>query len=108
MPATGLLLAVRDFRMMPIMDDRFDPAKDAANREKHGLSLSFGDTILADDNHLIIPSIREQDGEERFKVIGMVGEKLFTGVFVWRNDMPRFISVRRSNKGEEREYRSAC
>ena len=90
------------------MAGRFDPAKDALNREKHGLSLAFGDRILEDDNHLIIPSIRQQDGEERFKVVGFVGEKLFTGVFVWRDDLPRFMSVRRSNTGEERAYRSAC
>ncbi len=87
-------------------DDRFDPAKDAANRDKHGVSLAFGDEIFADDNHLILPSIREIDGEERFKVIGIVGARLFTGVFVWRGDAPRFISVRRSNQGEERAYRS--
>jgi uncharacterized DUF497 family protein len=89
------------------MEDRFDPAKDAANREKHGLSLAFGDEIFVDDNHLIIPSIRPVDGEERFKVVGLVGEKLFTGVFVWRAELARFISVRRSNQSEERAYRAA-
>ncbi|ESZ22087.1 BrnT family toxin [Mesorhizobium sp. L48C026A00] len=88
--------------------DRFDPDKDAVNREKHKLPLAFGDRIFADDNHLIIPSIREIDGEERFKAVGFVGEKLFTGVFVWRGDLPRFISVRRSNKGEERAHHAAC
>ncbi|OYX13993.1 MAG: hypothetical protein B7Z15_05410 [Rhizobiales bacterium 32-66-8] len=87
--------------------DRFDPAKDAANREKHALSLAFGDRILADENHLILPSIRQIDDEERFKVVGRVGAKLFTGVFVWRGDVPRFISVRRSNAGEERAYATA-
>ncbi|GAB6966339.1 BrnT family toxin [Komagataeibacter kakiaceti JCM 25156] len=70
------------------MESSFDPAKD--------------------DNHLIIPSIRPEDNEERFKVVGLVGEKLFTGVFVWRDDLPRFISVRRSNTGEERSYHSSC
>ncbi len=89
-------------------DDRVDPAKDAANREKHKLPLVFGDRVFGDDNHLIIPSIREIDGEERFKVVGIVGEKLFTGVFVWRGEWPRFIPVRRSNKGEERAYHAAC
>lgn len=52
--------------------ERFDPAKDAANREKHNLPLAFGDRIFEDDNHLIIPSIREIDGGERFKVVGLV------------------------------------
>lgn len=87
-------------------DGRFDPAKDATNREKHNLSLAFGDRIFEDDNHLIIPSIRLRDGEERFKVIGTVDDKLYTGVFVWRGDLARFISVRRSNKSEERAYRA--
>jgi uncharacterized DUF497 family protein len=87
---------------------RFDPAKDAANREKHGLPLAGGDSIFKDENHLIIPSSREIDGEERFKVVGIVGKRLFTGVFVWRDDLPRFISVRRSNQGEEKAYRAAC
>lgn len=89
------------------MSERFDPDKDAANQAKHQLSLAFGDRIFEDDHHLILPSIRPEDGEERFKVIGIVGEKLFTGVFVWRDDRPRFISVRRSNSSEERSYRSA-
>ncbi|WP_284777123.1 BrnT family toxin [Agrobacterium sp. lyk4-40-TYG-31] len=90
------------------MSEKFDPAKDAANREKHRLPLDFGDRIFEDADHLVIPSVREIDGEERFKVVGIVEHKSFTGVFVWRDDLPRFISVRRSNKGEERAYHSAC
>ncbi|MCC5957531.1 MAG: BrnT family toxin [Natronohydrobacter sp.] len=90
------------------MENRFDPAKDAINQQKHKLSLAFGDRIFEDENHLILPTLRLEDEEERFKLIGLVGEKLFTGVFVWRDDLPRFISVRRSNTGEERAYHSAC
>lgn len=89
------------------MEDRFDPGKDAINRERHGLSLAFGDRIFEDRNHLIIPSIRPRDGEDRFKVVGRVGDKLFTGVFTWRGDTARYISVRRSNGGEERAYRDS-
>lgn len=116
--AGGVRGGVRTFRIHALaicagfpyilgMESRFDPAKDATNQQKHKLSLAFGDQIFEDDAHLIIPSIREIDGEERYKVVGLVGKKLFTGVFVWRDDLPRFISVRRSNKGEERAYRAA-
>lgn len=87
------------------MAERFDPEKDQINRAKHGVSLAFGFRIFDDIGHLLVPSIRECDGEERFKVIGLVEHKLFTGVFVWRGEQPRFISVRRSNQGEERAYR---
>ncbi|AMJ49876.1 MULTISPECIES: BrnT family toxin [Cereibacter] len=90
------------------MESRFDPAKDAANLQKHKLPLIFGDRIFEDDSHLIIPSIRAEDQEERFKVVGEVEGKLFTAVFTWRGDLPRYISVRRSNNGEERAYRSSC
>lgn len=93
------------------MCDRFDPAKDAINRKNHGLPLMFGEAVMADPDHLIIPSIRPVDGEERFKAVGMVDGKLYTAVFTWRaterGDLPRFISVRRSNPGEERAYRPA-
>ncbi|ULB12162.1 BrnT family toxin (plasmid) [Cereibacter azotoformans] len=90
------------------MESRLDPAKDAANLQKHKLPLIFGDRIFEDDSHLIIPSIRAEDQEERFKVVGEVEGKLFTAVFTWRGDLPRYISVRRSNNGEERAYRSSC
>jgi uncharacterized protein len=89
------------------MANRFDPAKDAVNREKHGLSLGFGDGLFEDDNHLILPSLRPQDREERFKVIGLAGGKAVYRCFVWRGELPRFISVRRNNKSEERAYRSS-
>ena len=89
------------------MRDRFDAAKDEANVAKHGVSLAFGNRVFEDRDHLILPSIRPVDGEERFKVIGLVEGRLFTAVFTWRGDLPRFIWVRRSNKGEERAYRSA-
>jgi uncharacterized DUF497 family protein len=89
------------------MSDRFDPAKDAANRAKHGLPLSFGDKILQDIGYVVVESIRPEDFEQRLKVIGQVDTKLYTGVFVWRDSQRRFISVRRSNDAEERAYRNS-
>ncbi len=88
------------------MKNRFDPAKDEINQERHGLSLAFGDRIFEDADHLVIPTIRAEDNEDRFKAVSLVGEKLFTGGFMWRADVPRFISVRRSNRGEERAHRN--
>jgi hypothetical protein len=86
------------------MDNEFDPAKDELNNAKHGVSLSFGAAIFLDDAHLLLVSSRLIDGEDRFKAIGMVDGKLYTAVHVYRVDVVRFISVRRSNDGEERLY----
>ncbi len=86
----------------------YDPAKDAINRTKHGFSLAEGGHIFGDEAHLILPSIRPVDGEERFKVIGMIRDRLCTGVFVRRGDSLRFMSVRRSNDGEKGHYGAGC
>ncbi|MEZ5736865.1 MAG: BrnT family toxin [Novosphingobium sp.] len=86
------------------MEFDFDPAKDEANRFKHGLKLSFGQGIFDDPFHRILPSFREQDGEERYKAVGRVNGKLHTAVFVLRDDRIRLISVRRSNASEQRDY----
>ena len=86
------------------MDIDFDPAKDALNICQHGVSLAFGAEVFEDAAHIMLPSIRPIDGEDRFKVIGMVDDKLWTAVHVVRGEVTRFISVRRSNDGEERNY----
>jgi uncharacterized protein len=77
---------------------RFDPIALA------GVSLSFGARVFEDADYLLIPTFREEDGEDRYKVIGMVDGKFWTAVHVRHGDTVRFISVRRSNDGEEKQY----
>lgn len=86
------------------MEFEFDPAKDEANRFKHGLRLSFGRRVFDDPLHIIVASHRSVDGEDRFKALGMVENRLHIAVFVWRDDKIRLISVRRSNSSEQRDY----
>ncbi|MDQ3077793.1 MAG: BrnT family toxin [Pseudomonadota bacterium] len=82
----------------------FDPDKDEANRIKHGLPLLFGVRIFHDPDVAIIPTLRIGDEEERFKAIGHIDGKLWTAIHVWRGEVVRLISVRRSNVGEQRDY----
>lgn len=86
------------------MEFEFDPAKDEANRFKHGLRLAFGQRVFDDPLCAVIPTIRLGDEEDRFKAVGRVEGKLHTAVFVWRDNRIRLISVRRSNAGEQRDY----
>ena len=88
------------------MEIEFDLQKDAVNREKHGVSLSFAQGIFEDPRMLVIASIRPEDGEERYKAIGMIEGKLWSAVHVYRGEVVRFLSVRRSNPGEQRAYDS--
>jgi uncharacterized protein len=82
----------------------FDPAKDGANRAKHGVPLAFGVRVFEDHAHVILTSRRPIDGEDRYKAVGMVDGKLWTAVYVWRDGTMRMISVRRSNDGEQRDH----
>jgi uncharacterized DUF497 family protein len=86
------------------MEFEFDPAKDEANRFKHGLRLSFGKRVFDDPYHRVLPSFREEDREDRYKAVGLVEGKLHTAVYVVRESAFRLISVRRSNASEQRDY----
>lgn len=86
------------------MEFEFDPAKDEANRFKHGLRLAFGMRVFLDPFHEVLSSFRPVDGEDRYKAVGLVGGKLYTVVYVWRGGKIRLISVRRSNASEQRDY----
>lgn len=88
------------------MQIAYDPDKDAANRFKHGVSLAFGARVFEDEDVAITPTLREADEEDRFKAVGMIDNKLWTAIHVWRNGVIRFVSVRRSNGGEQRDYHS--
>lgn len=82
----------------------FDSAKDEANRIKHGVALAFGLRVFEDGAHIVLPSSRPIDGEDRYKAVGTVEGRLWTVVHVWRGETLRLISVRRSNAGEQRDY----
>ena len=88
------------------MKIEFDTEKDAANFARHGVALALGAKIFDDHDVLIVPNIREQDREDRYKAIGLIGDKLWTTIHVYRGDVVRFLSVRRSNNSEQRIYYS--
>jgi uncharacterized protein len=66
--------------------------------------LVFGRRVFDDPDHVLLASSRPIDGEDRYKAVGQVDGKLYTAVHVWRGDVVRMISVRRSNAGEQRDY----
>lgn len=88
------------------MEIEFDTDKDAANMAKHGVSLAYGAKVFDDGDVLIVPTIRDEDREDRYKAIGLIDGKLWTAILVYRGSVVRFLSVRRSNPSEQRSYHS--
>ena len=85
------------------MEIKFDPDKDASNRQKHGLSLA--DASRMDfDTAIYAPDHRYDYGEDRTQALGAVGGRLHMLVFTMRGDVLRAISLRRANPREVRRY----
>jgi uncharacterized DUF497 family protein len=81
------------------MDIEFDPAKDAANIAKHGVSLA-----LAAELEVIAVVADDRFAEPRFRAYGRIGDRLFCLAFAERNDRVRAISLRRARAKEVRRY----
>lgn len=82
-----------------------DAAKDAINKEKHGVSLTEAALIDWDDA-LIWQDMRHDYGEPRMIALAPIGERLYCAVYVDREDNRRIISLRKANYREVIQYAS--
>ena len=79
-----------------IIKFEFDPEKSVANLEKHGIDFVQAQAIWEDADYIEIPL--KTDDEMRYIVIGMIEEKVWSGIITYRGESVRIISVRRSRK----------
>ena len=82
----------------------FDEAKSQANLGKHGINFVAAQELWKDPYLLEIRA--KSEGEPRFVLIGMIGEKHWSAVVTYREGRIRLISVRRSRKKEIELYES--
>ena len=80
----------------------FDPAKDLRNVLKHGLSLRKGSAVYLSPDKLTLTSSRF--GEERLMDVAEAGQQVWVLVYVQREDIVRFISLRFASKQERGLY----
>ncbi|GGD32683.1 BrnT family toxin [Aureimonas glaciei] len=79
----------------------FDPAKDATNIAKHGISLARAEDLeilafLVDDRH--------DYGEARFRAFGLIDGVAHCLVYAVREGHIRAISLRRAHSKEMRRH----
>lgn len=89
------------------MNVTFDPAKDAANLSKHGLSLL--DAVGFEwESAVVWPDQRRAYNEARMVALGYIGLRIMVVVFVDRPpELPterRIISLRKANTREVKRY----
>jgi uncharacterized DUF497 family protein len=82
----------------------WDPAKAAANLEKHGVDFADAVSVLSDDFALTVQD-PDSESEERFASLGTDAyERLLVVVYTWRDERIRIISARRATGRERRRY----
>jgi uncharacterized protein len=79
----------------------FDPAKDAANLEKHGVSLACAGEL---EIIAVTETSRPEDKERRFRLYGRLHGEPYCAVLTWREKTPRAISLRKANRMERKRH----
>ena len=78
------------------MDIEFDPAKDAANRAKHGVSLARA--VELED--IVVVRDDRYGGEQRFRLYGLLDGRPHCLAAVFRDGIVRAISLRPAHRKE--------
>jgi uncharacterized DUF497 family protein len=83
---------------------KWDDAKAARNLASHGVSFEAA-RLAFDDAFAVVREDRRQDyGEERFILLGMVQDHLLVVSYAMRGERVRIISARLAEPRERRRY----
>ena len=81
----------------------WDDEKYQINIKKHGIYFEDAARVFLDNNALYYSDDEHSDGEERFKIVGMV-EKVLTVIYTEHGEVNRITSARPATKRERRDY----
>ncbi len=85
------------------MEFEWDENKRRINLREHG--LDFADAYLAfTEDTFVITDDREDYGEDRYILLGLMRERIVVIAFTVRGDVIRVISMRKANKREQKSY----
>ena len=90
-------------------DDSFewDDRKSASNFAKHGVTFEMAREVFKDAFAIENYDDRENYGEPRYTIIGMVEGHLLFVAFTMKGDTYRIISARGAESHEQRQYHEA-
>jgi uncharacterized DUF497 family protein len=85
----------------------WDPAKNASNKRKHGVSFEEAQTVFSDENAQLIDDPDHSIGEDRFILLGLSSSlRMLVVCHCYRESetIIRIFSARRATPGEARSY----
>jgi uncharacterized protein len=81
-------------------DFEWDPAKDRANRAKHGSGFELAQHAFLDPSRVIAEDLDHGGGERRYFCLGQVEGAVMTVRFTWRNQRIRIFRAGYWRKGK--------
>lgn len=87
------------------MQFEWDEEKNELNRRKHGIDFNLAKLVFQDPAAIVDDDCGSYD-EDRFRVLGSVGDKIFVVLYTYRygGDVIRLISARYAKPSERRVY----
>jgi uncharacterized protein len=82
-------------------DFQWDPEKDKANQDKHGVSFVLAQFAFLDPQRIILEDLSHSADENRYYCIGRVAEGILTVRFVYRNKQIRIFGAGYWRKGKK-------
>jgi uncharacterized protein len=86
------------------LDFEWDDFKAAENFRNHGVSFAHAAVAFGDPFAVEWIDLREDYGEERIILLGMVASHVLNVVYTEREERIRIISARRATKNEQDIY----
>jgi uncharacterized DUF497 family protein len=80
----------------------WDPAKDLANQQKHGVAFAEAQLAFADPRRMIAEDLSHGGAERRYFCIGRVGAGILTVRFTHRPGVIRIFGAGYWRKGKQR------
>jgi uncharacterized protein len=85
-------------------DFEWDEVKAAANLVTHGVSFEVGRLAFTDVFAVTREDLRQDYGEDRYTLLGMVDNRLLHVSYTMRGERIRIISARLAEPREKRRY----
>lgn len=89
------------------MHFEWDEAKSDACFAERGFDFAYVARAFFDPDRLIQADARHSYGEQRFRLMGKIEQRLFVVVYTPRHDVIRIISARKANHREVKHYENS-
>ena len=87
-----------------MVEFEWDEAKSAACARTRRFNFDYAAFAFFDPNRIVEPDMRQADGEERFRLYGLIEGRRYVVIYTQRNSIIRIISARKANRRETKHY----